>query len=61
MRRSEAWLIEQGIMPAEIAAARDEAQRVIAGAVEAAKAAPFPDPKVAYADVQDLGGPQCPR
>jgi len=45
----------------KIAAARAEAQRRIADAADAAKDAPFPDRTLAYADVQDVGGPKCPR
>lgn len=61
VRRAEAWLAEQGVTPTEIAAARAAAQERIAGGVAAARAAPFPDPKVAYADVQDVGGPSWPK
>jgi len=29
--------------------------------VAEAKLAPFPAPSLAYADVQDVGGPSCPK
>jgi hypothetical protein len=37
---------------------RKTAYAEIAAAVEAAKAAPFPDAALAYADVQDFGAPE---
>jgi len=59
--RCEKWLIEQGVSFDVIAEARASAKTAIAEAVELAKAAPFPDPKLAYEDVQDVGAPQCRR
>ncbi|MBO6782944.1 MAG: thiamine pyrophosphate-dependent dehydrogenase E1 component subunit alpha [Alphaproteobacteria bacterium] len=53
-----AWLAEEGIAEDDIAAARDAAYARIDAAVEAAKAAPFPDASLAYQDVQDLGPPE---
>ena len=59
--RCEKWLIEQDVSSDVIAEARASAKTAIAEAVELAKAAPFPDPKLAYEDVQDVGAPQCRR
>lgn len=56
--RCSAWLIENGIEEAEIDAARDAAYARIDAAIVAAKAAPFPDAGLAYADVQDFGPPE---
>jgi TPP-dependent pyruvate/acetoin dehydrogenase alpha subunit len=61
VRRCEAWLAEQGVSPSDIETARSAAQAIIAASVAEAKAAPFPDPSLAYADVQDVGGPSCPK
>ncbi len=61
VRRCEAWLAEQGVTPSEVEAARSAAQATIAAAVAEAKTAPFPAPALAYADVQDVGGPPCPK
>jgi len=58
--RVKSWLGENGIAPTEIAAAAEAAKAALADAVEQAKAAPFPDAVLASADVQDVGGPQCP-
>jgi pyruvate dehydrogenase E1 component alpha subunit len=57
--RCEKWLIEQDVSADVIAEARASAKTAIAEAVELAKAAPFPDAKLAYEDVQDVGAPQC--
>ena len=59
--RCEKWLLEQDVSSDAIAEARASAKTAIAEAVELAKAAPFPDPKIAYEDVQDIGAPQCRR
>ncbi len=53
--RCAAWLVENGIDQDEIDAATETAYAQINAALEAAKAAPLPDGKLAYADVQDLG------
>jgi pyruvate dehydrogenase E1 component alpha subunit len=53
--RCAAWLIDNGVGQDEIDAANTAAYAQIEAAVEAAKAAPFPDGKLAFADVQDLG------
>jgi TPP-dependent pyruvate/acetoin dehydrogenase alpha subunit len=57
--RCEKWLMGQDVTSEAIAQARASAKAAIAEAVELAKAAPFPDAKLAYADVQDVGAPQC--
>lgn len=56
--RCAAWLLENGIGQDEVDDARSAAEQQIATAVAAAHAAPFPDGKLAFADVQDLGAPQ---
>jgi TPP-dependent pyruvate/acetoin dehydrogenase alpha subunit len=61
VRRCEAWLAEQGVSPGDIEAAHSAAQAAIATSVAEAKLAPFPAPSLAYADVQDVGGPSCPK
>ena len=53
--RCAAWLVENGIGQDEIDAAGAAAYEQINAALDAAKAAPFPDGKLAYVDVQDLG------
>ena len=53
--RCAAWLIENGVGEDEIETAKAAAYTQINAAVEAAKAAPFPDGALAFADVQDLG------
>ncbi len=55
--RIESWLAENGIPAAELSGARAEAKARIAAAWEAAKAAPHPDPKNAFTDIQDNGAP----
>lgn len=61
IRRVEAWLTAEGIGDGEIAAAREAAGQAMAEAAAAAKAAPFPEARIAYADVQDVGGPAWPN
>ncbi len=56
--RCAAWLLANGIGQDEIDAANDAARAQIEAALEAAKAAPFPDGKLAFADVQDFGAEQ---
>ena len=53
--RCSDWLIKNGISEAEVTSANGSAYTEIREALEAAKAAPFPDGKLAYEDVQDLG------
>lgn len=57
IRRTEAWLLEQGISEAEIAEAKTEATSRIANYVDDAHNAQWPDPEVAFTDVQDVGAP----
>jgi TPP-dependent pyruvate/acetoin dehydrogenase alpha subunit len=54
---AERWLTRHGVAVADLAKLRDASRQEIAAAVEAALAAPYPDPASAYTDVQDLGGP----
>jgi pyruvate dehydrogenase E1 component alpha subunit len=56
--RCAAWLLENGIGQDELDEARSGAEQRIAAAVEAAHGAPFPDSKLAFTDVQDMGAPQ---
>jgi pyruvate dehydrogenase E1 component alpha subunit len=58
IRRCEAWLIDQGIDQHAIDDARAEAERIMEDAVAAAAEAPQPDRRLAFADVQDIGGPE---
>jgi pyruvate dehydrogenase E1 component alpha subunit len=58
IRRTEAWLLANGITQAEIDALEADAQAEIAGYVEEAKAAPWPDVATAFTDVQDVGAPE---
>ncbi len=59
--RCEKWLLDNGISSDAIDKARKKAKTEILEAVELAKAAPFPEAKLAYTDVQDIGGPQWPK
>jgi len=56
--RCEAWLNANGIAASETAAARAEAEALIAAARKAAHEAPDPDPAGAFTDVQDHGSPR---
>jgi len=56
--RSERWLLGEGVAAGEVAAARERARSFIADAYAAAGRAPFPDPRTAFDDVQDIGAPQ---
>ena len=56
--RCAAWLIDNGVDKDEIETVRREAYAGIVAAIEEAKAAPFPDAALAYADVQDFGAPE---
>lgn len=49
------WLMKNGISESEVNSTNASAYEQIREALEAAKAAPFPDGKLAYEDVQDLG------
>ncbi len=55
--RAEQWLKAQGVAAGDLDAARAAAKKRIADAYAAAVAAPFPDSKLAFADVQDDGAP----
>ena len=57
MRRTEAWLLEQGVSEAEIVGAKEEAEVRIAQYVDDAHNAPWPDLAAAFTDVQDVGAP----
>jgi len=59
--RTEAWLRENGLDQDELDAMRDAVATEIAGYVEDAKNAPWPDPARAFADVQDVGAPGVPE
>ncbi|WP_232533148.1 MULTISPECIES: thiamine pyrophosphate-dependent dehydrogenase E1 component subunit alpha [Ramlibacter] len=52
---AERWLAQRGVDAGRLAAVREQARRTIAGAVDEAAAAPWPDPASAYTDVQDIG------
>lgn len=56
--RLEAELAAMGMAASEQAAMREAANAEIAAARDAARAAPWPEPKTAYDDVQDIGAPQ---
>jgi len=50
------WLRGLGVSDEEIEEVRGRARTLISRAIDEARAAPFPDPGLAYADVQDIGG-----
>lgn len=56
--RCAGWLAENGYDETELRKAHSAAYARIDAAVEAAKAAPFPDGALAYVDVQDYGPPE---
>ncbi len=58
IRRTEAWLREQGISEPEITSAKEEAEQRIAQYVADAHDAPWPDLAAAFTDVQDVGAPE---
>ena len=60
MVRTEAWLLENGVGVDEIAALKAEVDAEIAGYVEEAVNAPWPDGSLAFTDVQDVGAPAYP-
>ena len=60
IRRTEAWLLENGLSQDELDGMRDEVTAEIAGYVEDAKPADWPDPSLAFTDVQDGGAPAIP-
>lgn len=51
-------LLRLGVPASELKAIDDAAEAEMAEAVEAAKAAPWPEPSTAFADVQDVGAPR---
>ena len=55
-----AQLTALGVAEAELGAVRDEAVAEMAAAVAAAMASPWPEPRLAFTDVQDVGGPPWP-
>ena len=58
--RTEAWLLENGMTADEITTLKAEADSEIIGYVEEAMNAPWPDGKLAFSDVQDVGAPSYP-
>jgi pyruvate dehydrogenase E1 component alpha subunit len=58
--RCAAQLTALGVAEAELAAIRDEAAAEMAAAVVAAMASPWPEPHLAFTDVQDVGAPRWP-
>ena len=58
--RCAAQLTALGVAEAELAAIRDEAAAEMAAAVAAAMASPWPEPHLAFTDVQDVGAPRWP-
>ncbi len=55
--RTRAQLLELGVTPAALDAARAEAEAEMAAAVRVAEAAPLPAYAEAFSDVQDIGAP----
>ena len=55
--RTAAWLISQGVVAAALEADRREVTARINAAVAEAEAAPWPDMKTLFEDVQDAGAP----
>jgi pyruvate dehydrogenase E1 component alpha subunit len=58
LTRCREALVLHGLAPAELEQAENEARDEVARAVEAARAMPWPDMSLAWADVQDVGAPQ---
>jgi acetoin:2,6-dichlorophenolindophenol oxidoreductase subunit alpha len=59
--RLEAVLRERGVGEEQLNGIADEARAEMGAAREAARAAPWPDPALAYRDVQDAGAPAWTR
>jgi len=59
--RARGLLEGAGVPAAELAALEAEARAAIARAAAAARAAPWPDPALAWSDVQDLGAVRRPE
>jgi len=55
--RAAQWLEARGISPAALDADRTAARERVASAVAAAEAAPWPNARALYEDVQDIGAP----
>jgi acetoin:2,6-dichlorophenolindophenol oxidoreductase subunit alpha len=55
--RTAAWLASRGVAAAALEDDRKAAVAGIESAVAAAEAAPWPDPRVLFTDVQDIGAP----
>ena len=60
IRRTESWLCENGLSQDELDAMRAEVTAEIAGYVDDAMQADWPDPSLAFTDVQDVGAPNMP-
>ena len=60
MARTEAWLLKNGVDADEIAALKAEVDGEIAGYVDEAANAAWPDGALAFTDVQDVGAPEFP-
>ncbi len=58
--RTEAWLLDNGVGADEIATMKAEVDSEIAGFVDEAMNAPWPDGSLAFTDVQDMGAPSYP-
>ncbi len=55
--RCAAWLSGEDVPQSDLMKARTDAEALIAGAVEAARIAPWPDVREALTEVQDVGAP----
>lgn len=53
--RTAAWLLEAGLLAADIDRIKQEADAEMKAAVGTAEAAPWPEAEAAYLDVQDIG------
>ncbi|MGB0572383.1 MAG: thiamine pyrophosphate-dependent dehydrogenase E1 component subunit alpha [Alphaproteobacteria bacterium] len=58
--RTESWLLENGVGAEEIVTLKTEVDSEIAGYVDEAMSAAWPDGSLAFTDVQDLGAPNYP-
>lgn len=56
--RLRARLLAEGVAPRQLDSIEEEARAEMTGARAAALAAPWPDPAIAWEDVQDAGAPQ---
>ena len=55
IRRAAQWLVSRGVSPAALQEEHQSATARIASVVAAAEVAPWPDEKMFYEDVQDVG------